>query len=55
MEQEGRSRMVEMSLVLVGFRPGPGSSVGRATGALDLRWSLVRLPAGVMVNFFTSQ
>ena len=30
MEQEGRSRMVEMSLILVGFRPGPGSSVGRA-------------------------
>ena len=30
MEQEGRSRMVEMSFVLVGFRPGPGSSVGRA-------------------------
>ena len=30
MEQEGRSRMAEMSLILVGFRPGPGSSVGRA-------------------------
>ena len=29
-EQEGRSRMVEMSLVLVGFWSGPGSSVGRA-------------------------
>ena len=33
MEQEGRSRMVGMSLVLVGFRPGPGSSVGRAPAA----------------------
>ena len=33
MEQEGRSWMVEMSLVLVGFRPGPGSSVGRAQAA----------------------
>ena len=33
MEQEGRSRMVEMSLVLVGFRSGPGSSVGRAPAA----------------------
>ena len=30
MEQEGRSRMVEMSIVLVGFWPGPDSSVGRA-------------------------
>ena len=30
MELEGRSRMVEMSLILVGFQPGPGSSVGRA-------------------------
>ena len=30
MEQEGRSRMVKMSLVLVAFRPGPGSSVGSA-------------------------
>ena len=29
MEQEGRSRMAEMSLVLVGFRPGPSNSVGR--------------------------
>ena len=33
MEQEGRSSMVKMSLVLVGFRPGPGSSVGRAPAA----------------------
>ena len=33
MDQEGRSRMVEMSLVLVGFRPGAGSSVGRAPAA----------------------
>ena len=33
MEQEGRSRMVKMSLVLVGLRPGPGSSVGRAPAA----------------------
>ena len=33
MEQEGRRRMVKMSLVLVGFRPGPGSSVGRAPAA----------------------
>ena len=33
MEQEGRSRMVEMSLVLIGFQPGPGSSVGRAPAA----------------------
>ena len=33
MEQEDRSRMVEMSLVLVGFWPGPVSSVGRAPAA----------------------
>ena len=33
MEQEGRSRMVEMSLILVGFQPGPSSLVGRATAA----------------------
>ena len=33
MEQEGRSRMVKMSLVLVGFWPGAGSSVGRAQAA----------------------
>ena len=33
MEQEGRRRMVQMSFVLVGFRPGPGSSVGRAPAA----------------------
>ena len=32
-EWEGRSRMVKMSLVLVGFGPGPGSSVGRAPAA----------------------
>ena len=32
-EKECRSRMVEMSLVLVGFRPGPGSSFGRAPAA----------------------
>ena len=32
-EQEGRSRMTEMSLVLVGFRAGTGSSVGRAPAA----------------------
>ena len=33
MDQKGRSRMVEvveMSLFLVEFQPGPGSSVGRA-------------------------
>ena len=33
MEQEGRSRMVEMSLLLVGLRPGPSSSVGREPAA----------------------
>ena len=33
MEQEGRSRMVEMLLVLVEFWPGPGSSVSRAPAA----------------------
>ena len=33
MEQEGRRRMVKMSLVLVGIRPGPGSSVGRVLAA----------------------
>ena len=33
MEQEGKTRMVEMSLVLVWFQPGPGSSVGRAPAA----------------------
>ena len=33
MEQEGRSRMVEMLLVLVEFWPGPGGSVGGAPAA----------------------
>ena len=30
MQQEGRCKMVNISLVLVGFRPSPDSSVGRA-------------------------
>ena len=33
MEHEGRSRMVKMSLILVGFRPGPDSSVCTAPAA----------------------
>ena len=33
MEQEGRSRMVKMSRVQVGFWPGSGSSVRRAPAA----------------------
>ena len=32
-EQECRSRMVEISLGQVGFQPGPGSSVARAPAA----------------------
>ena len=52
MEQEGSSRMVEMSLVLVGFPPGPGSSVGRAPAASAGVWGSI--PGWDVLAFFPS-
>ena len=51
MEKEGRSRMVKMSLVLVGFRPGPGGSVGRAPAASAV--VLGSIPGWDVLAFFS--